>query len=451
MSLHLQITTSLGRETHPFDQRGPDKPIVLGRGASCDVQLPSTRIAGQQAAFFFSRGTWAVQNVDPRVPLTLNGRRVDGATPIVAGDVVSLGAPEDPTTIVVLQAITTIQDVPAAQSGSIGDAAASTHDAADEPQAVAWTPAAPSRARAAALARRNADRSGASLVVGVGLTILFIAAAFVLFHRQQKGYWLWQSPPAPPPAADVRPPTAVSVDSAGRGSKLFGEPPKTPLTPPAAPTASRADRPSNGDDPRTSAPEAKPGTTSGLTGAPPSTSPADAPTVATDIEANPVYQKFVDVYYRSDAASALYQFEDYLRRDDTTATPELRTAVKKLRDKLLDRLWWQRLREMQQQYARAKTELDNFARDYPPSTLAQYSPARKRELIAQRDQATEDMKIAQATLTDEFNHPLADPAPNPADLDAIAAARPNRDAAKWESFQRHVIATVMRTRGAMAY
>ncbi len=79
---------------------GANQPLthwenILGRGSSCDVVLNYPVVSRQHAALIRQEDdSWMAYDLDSKGGVTVNGKAVEGATPVKYGDVVALGGVE---------------------------------------------------------------------------------------------------------------------------------------------------------------------------------------------------------------------------------------------------------------------------------------------------------------------------------------------------------------------
>ena len=67
---------------------------MIGRGSGSDVQIPNEDVSRQHAVFWQEAGSAWVGDLDSSNGTYLNGERVHGPTPIVDGDLLTLGRTE---------------------------------------------------------------------------------------------------------------------------------------------------------------------------------------------------------------------------------------------------------------------------------------------------------------------------------------------------------------------
>ncbi len=92
MNLQLRLRHALGTRMVDLAPRGADKPLVVGRDASADVQVPSTTVAPLHCQLFQHEGEWIVQDCNSPSGTYVNGNRINEPTVINFGDVITLGA-----------------------------------------------------------------------------------------------------------------------------------------------------------------------------------------------------------------------------------------------------------------------------------------------------------------------------------------------------------------------
>lgn len=93
MGMEILLRHSLGERTMDVSGRGQDQPIIVGRGADCDVAVPSVTVATRHCALFIHQGYWYVRDLSGGAT-RLDGQPVSGAQPLRIGSVVSVGPDE---------------------------------------------------------------------------------------------------------------------------------------------------------------------------------------------------------------------------------------------------------------------------------------------------------------------------------------------------------------------
>src|SRR5205085_4946128 len=91
MSLQARLRHTLGERWIELPPRGVDEPLVVGRVATADVQIPSVTVAQKHCVLFVHDGLWVVQDVPGSTGTYVNGAKIDGPTLLNVGDVITLG------------------------------------------------------------------------------------------------------------------------------------------------------------------------------------------------------------------------------------------------------------------------------------------------------------------------------------------------------------------------
>src|SRR5215204_752550 len=92
MSLQVRLRHPLGEQWIDLPERGVEHPVVVGRAATSDVQVPSAAVGHKHCVLFVHGGRWVVQDVAPGGGGTfVNGARVGGAAYLNVGDAITLG------------------------------------------------------------------------------------------------------------------------------------------------------------------------------------------------------------------------------------------------------------------------------------------------------------------------------------------------------------------------
>src|SRR6185503_5848911 len=91
MGLQVRLAHSLGETLIDLEERGIDRPVVVGRSSTAEVQVPSTSIAKQHCFLFIHGGKWALQDAGSATGTYLNGTPVKEPALVRSGDVITLG------------------------------------------------------------------------------------------------------------------------------------------------------------------------------------------------------------------------------------------------------------------------------------------------------------------------------------------------------------------------
>lgn len=91
MGLQIRLRHALGERVLELDPRTVDDPLVLGRAAEADVQVPSVNVGARHAVVFIHEGHWVVQDTSASHPTYVNGEALQGPRALYSGDVIVLG------------------------------------------------------------------------------------------------------------------------------------------------------------------------------------------------------------------------------------------------------------------------------------------------------------------------------------------------------------------------
>lgn len=91
MALQVRLRHALGERVLELAPRTVDDPIVLGRAADADVQVPSVNVGARHAVVFIHEGRWVVQDTSASHPTFVNGQLLNGPYVLHSGDVIVLG------------------------------------------------------------------------------------------------------------------------------------------------------------------------------------------------------------------------------------------------------------------------------------------------------------------------------------------------------------------------
>jgi hypothetical protein len=91
MALQVRLRHALGERVLELAPRTVDDPIVLGRAAEADVQVPSVNVGAKHAVVFIHEGHWVVQDTSSTYPTFVNGQQLNGPHVLHSGDVIVLG------------------------------------------------------------------------------------------------------------------------------------------------------------------------------------------------------------------------------------------------------------------------------------------------------------------------------------------------------------------------
>jgi hypothetical protein len=464
MSLQARLRHSLGERWMELPPRGVDLPLVVGRAAGCDIQVPSVTVGQRHCVLFVHEGHWIVQDVPGSSGTYVNGVKIEEAAFLNVGDAIRLG-PDGAAPVLEI-------DPAAALAGQKGQpaaavlpqAAAAARTAAPEPQPPP-APAAPAAygypqtypptqypAEPAAGGwpsevtpqyytpprRRRADGSN-GVIIGMLLT-LFIAAG--------TGYWLYRTQensarvvirPAPPTTHDDVPSTAPSPAPRPPAQTRPRVTPRI-TAPPIAATA-----PADTDPSMPMAPgDSDPVPTAETDPAPTPPSPQDPRAATAPVPGDDAGWKTVLAARQlKDEGKAILLFDDYAATHPGAPADKLREFT----DEMLDRAWFERIAGLCDRREDLQKKIAELDKEIAEETDANYktkvaTPLREK-YVAQLDgvegELTSTMKYTGKT------------APNLLDDEELEKLRKTRDPQLYARWKEQIVAHVRRTHGELPW
>src|SRR3954470_140558 len=91
MRLQVRIRHSLGESLVELPARGVDHPVVIGRSASADLQIPSVHVGTEHLALFIHEGRWVVQVGPDSTGAYVDGKPLTEPKMLHGGEVLRLG------------------------------------------------------------------------------------------------------------------------------------------------------------------------------------------------------------------------------------------------------------------------------------------------------------------------------------------------------------------------
>jgi len=433
MGLQLRVRHALGARMVEIEPRSSQRPIVVGRTAEADVQVPIGTVAPSHCAIYMEGEQWVIQDNGSSTGTYVNGSAISGPVYLNFGDVVSLGEAAGAPTIEI-DPMGTARRAQAAVGGPVGRP---SQPMEQEPQAfyedrgnkAAMAPAPqqgdwPARAeeepaeeeawadmggtaRGGYRRRRPVRKQGSYVGITIGAAIAIIFLGWYIVAKMTKE-------DEPQQAAQ---PTPQDVRSGHGGKNIFDFPegdkakPKPQdqavVLPPvavAAPDESPKPAP-NDNDPERQTDEWK-----------------------AVIEANSASEK---------PGKALWTIVDYRRLHPGKFEAEL----KQYEDAAFDRLWWERIKDLFELRDALQLDIDKKYKEIAQETEAAYKEKLEKEkqyLLTRRQTASE-------TLTQEMGYASKEP-PNLFDSVQLANLRRQRIPETYEGWKKRVISSLMRTR-----
>lgn len=460
MPLRVNLSHALGSRVEQFDDRGIDRPLVVGRGAEADLQIPSVQVSSTHCVLFVHEGRWVVQDAGSRAGTFLNGQPIRTPMPVHDGDEVTLGPAEtNPPKLLLVEtsaATSGASEEPASHGGtgwlppSADVAGPATTPAAPVATADFYAadpePTFPSYATASRRRRVKRDSNAPVIVTMVVLAVAFAIVATIVIAEKRKQA-----------LAPLKPPETVTVvtggsGGGGRGSILFSDPAAptpapTPRPPPPRPTSPPDPVPSSPANVPSDPSPAPPSTPAGAPGSAPS-SPATPPASDTDPRReDPDWVRVDEAHRMSSPGEALAIFIDYQQRFPDSP---FRNEVQGYIDEALDRLWFARMKQLidqRDELEKRKTGMERHLRE------VQRSGAADRQRVAEMTGQVKELESRIAEVNKELQGDMGhDGTPlDPYNDSQVAALRAKRDKAKYDRWTKWVLGSIRRTRGALPW
>jgi hypothetical protein len=486
MGLQLRLTHPLGSGLVDVDARPADRPIVVGRGATADVQVPSSTVGKSHCVLFVHNGHWAVRDGGTPLGTFLNGRRVTAPEFVGSGDVITLGAEPGAPTLTVDPhniGVTEETDAPPAPVAAPRAAAAPApppagaaafapaafisspgmHGGPSIPPPAAYPttpqglyavrppgyPAAPvapappseddewAQVAGQALRRRTPkpkkDTSALTTVGWVLCALVAIAGVYAVYasyqryKRESERPTVIHAPAAAAPAATAPKAASIFDENADAARQRDA---RAATQPAAAPAPAPAPRPAAPPLPKPTSEMTKPE----MEGAP-------ADIVTGDADWDAIEQARVssnNSARQEESVTVIVKLYDYQERH----ADKNRKTVDAYLDEAADALWWKRLAQLFEERDAARTEISKRKAEIADSK----DPAFKQMLEAEITKFAEKRDRADDTIRAQMKF-AKDVAPNLFDSQERAALRTDRDPALFASWKEQVLRTVKSSRG----
>ena len=509
MSLQARLRHALGERWVELPERGVDQPVVVGRAAAADLQVPSVTVGQKHCVLFVHEGRWVVQEVGGTPGTYVNGTKVAGAAFLSVGDVITLG-PDGAAPAIEI-------DPAGAAEGRAGQPAAGAvapavaHAPAAAPHEFAFAPAAPQYPGAYAppqptvapgyapayppyaattypvpaaaqwqqpaapvpaatqegsiadwptdatpryypSRRRRTSGGGSGVIIGMMLTLLITAGA---------GYWIYRhfgnrNPlvvvPAPSTQASPAAPATrrAADDPAGAPPSIFDP------TQPRRATTRATTRTATGGAPATAPPGPD------MAAVPPEASPQDPPEMANgdagagDGAASQDPSDAVSVagddpaWKQVEAARHLKdEAKAILQFDDYARTHPGAAAdqIQQYTDAMLDRIWFERIENLCEQREELNRKIAEVDKDLAEETDANH---KTRVLNPLRQQYVSRVQNIEEELATNMKY-TEKSTPNLLDDAEIERLRQARDPQYFASWKNRVLAHVRRTHGELPW
>ena len=432
MALHLHLVHSLGERLVELEARPMERPIVIGRAASADVEVPSSSVSKRHCVLFVRDGRWTIRDAGSTAGTYLNGHPLEGDATLSTGDVIALGGGGSAPTVTVDphgQGVCEVAeldtplpmlapaDMPKAGVGSWTTAAGAGGNPSPLPPPVARVPPGvpqyrpPSHtAGARPTAEERTGWEGVSRAsqyyvpkrkrVSAGASAFFAVLAVAM--TAGGGFWIYR----------------VYQDRLGPNAKVIviqrPRPATVPATTMTAPvvTVIRLNPPA------------------------PATAPEPEPVDPRRLD--PEWVAIEQARYE-EPALAIVKFNDFV---DRFPDHPFKKEVGQYIDEAVDRIWWKRLTELFQERDAAKKEIADRRVQLKQSQDAEFKKGLETEIAAFKEKADGAEKI----IREEMKYASPNP-PNLFDAQELAMNRANRDASLYAKWHGDVLTAIKRSRG----
>ncbi len=471
MGWKIRVKHAHGQVAVDLSPRPPEDPMVVGRIADCDIEIPTTTVSRRHCLIYVQGDAWVVKDAGSKSGTFINGSRIVRPTMIEADDVISLGDDEAAPSLTMQYFDSPSGPIQApAQPAARMPADVSNEEAAPVvagPDSAVFDAESLGVASSRYYVPHQKNWSPGIIAATVLVTLLILGAAGLLFHQ------MWQtrhsdeaaapavSKPSEPKAPKSNAPRAnvfsestkpnapdpgavgagagvpavvakpgAPVHSSGTGSplapKVAGNGSDAPLAKPIEPTPPVSTVPNPSPTPQ--APAANAG---------------DEPTIPTDPRrATEAWQRVEFAHRAGKPSEALYVFENY--RLENPAGPFL-DEVSAFTDDAFDRLWWTRIRELFSQAQTFREQINKLDDDIRIENAADY----KKKLQADRQGLAEQLLQVQTSLK-----AMDYSAPDPPDIDddqKLIELKKSRPKDYFEVWKKRALNTIKYTRGARAF
>ncbi len=400
MGLQLRVRHALGTRMVEVDERGPDRPLRIGRSADCDVQIPSGTVAPTHCLLYAQDGQWAVAPASESAAVAINGQGIAEPAFVNLGDVIWLAGNAGS---IELDPLGTARRILAAASASMRPSAptepqpheaAAEYPAAEEelpPQVAAQAPAAesdgfatndddeqwsldtaaeaPQDQQPAAQTPRQQQRPARSrqrpnhnaIIAGIviGAVAIVIVILVVVMNRQGDES---RSQSTAEPKKERTDFGEVDTGPRNKFKSIFDEDPSKSKPPPKkieAPRPAPQPQPqsNNGDDDNNGA-------------NPPRPTPTDPRMLTED------WKRVEEAHISRKYGVALWNYSDYRKLHPG----EFEDKLKEYADQALDMLWWTRIKQLCNLRDRYVTQLTDMDRQIGNED----NPEEKAKLVKER-------------------------------------------------------------------
>ncbi len=420
MGMQVRVRHVLGSRLIDIEARDADRPIRVGRSADCDIRVPVGTVAPTHCVLYMHEGQWVLQDGGSPWGTYVNEHRTVEPVYVKSGDVITLGVGTTAPRI----ELDPMGGGRPTGSGAVRPAvptlfAPSPQPKPTEPQPVTEDPS-PEQAddywpldqQTSALgssprrrmARKRGMDQGTFVAIGVVIAAMLILAAWLTIHQIGIRREAERARQTPQPA---------TAGPAGGQKSIFDFPPEPAQRMPATPTPSaRIDRSDN-------------------------VAPAHPAEPADPRKQEEAWKLLMEARDGDDMARLIWTIEDYRTHHPGEFEAELRQYLAEA----LDRLWWDRIRELDDTRRRLAAEMADLDLQIAAETEAEH----KAKLQKERQRLEGQRAMANGVLTADMGF-SGEVAPNIADPGQLSMGRIERDRARYEAWAAAVLRSVKTTR-----
>ena len=459
MSLQARLRHSLGEGWMELPPRGVDQPLVVGRAAGCDIQVPSVTVGQRHCVLFVHEGRWIVQDVGGSGGTFVNGVKVDGATFLSIGDAIRLGpdgaAPVleidpagalaggkgQPAVAPTLPTATPVELPPAPAAVPGYGAGQTAYPAAYPPPAPQYLPEAlggwptePAPQYLSSTRRKRADSSN-GVMIGMLLTLAIAGGTGYWLYRHEQNSTRVVIRPAAPSPDDLPPATAPVQTRPAPRPRITSPAPRVAATAPAdtdpAMAVPEPQDPAPGPSPDDASPPQSPQT------------PTPATTTAPSPPDDPGWKQVLAARQLKDEGKAILLFDDYARIHPEAPADQLREFT----EAMFDRAWFERMAGLCDQREDLGRKIAELDKEIAEETDQNYktkvaTPLREKYVAVLRgvdEELASTMKYAGKT------------GPNLLDDEELAKLRKTRDPKTYDDWKARILSHIRRTHGELPW
>jgi hypothetical protein len=418
--MRVRLTHALGASEYELHARSIDDPVLIGRSAEADLQVPSIDIAATHAVMFAHGGVWVVQDSGTASGTHVNGVRTDGPTPVNIGDTISLGTGPKAATVQVL---------------ALDEPSTSAAPMPTEPEIGALEASVASVPYARRYPKKNQSNSVAvagiagAVLIGIG----FVAAiwAYIAYHQKVRA-----NEELARQNAALKPEVIVKK-SESQHKTIFMDGSKAVVSSAAAQVPTPVAPPSV--TPPAQPEEVKPAPLPTETHTPAAPDGVESPEDA-------AWARVLEFRDSSPPALAIYQ---YLLYRDTKPDAEKLKKLDTMQDDAIDLLWWQRVNDLVGQQTQITGQIADLKKE--KASLPSDATKERREQFDKQIKHLESLRASNTLLLrDEMGY-QGDAPVDFADDARLKSLREKRNTDAYQRWTARVISRVKATRGASAW